>query len=272
MSDLLLLADELRRLRGRLDRLEAQEHLHPQYLRANGSQAGGTAAAQAFEYPVITPGMDVPLQHAVDSSHFNDNTATYPAGWTQVVGATATNTNTPLGYWYLSGSAALPSWKYRRRLAALSAASTSLVFGPILWRDPVYTGDVTYAFGMYRDDGAGNCDETQYNVVELNYVAASNLWRMRSVISNGATTSASAYVDLQRPLLQGLFFRVSTTGSNNNKRGHYGTWPQPIVHTTFQNIVLAITWNTPWMQISMVRGAGLNDVLLFGGFDRTADA
>lgn len=271
-SDLLArLNDALRRLA----RLEAQESLpKTEALLTTGANTGATAQAQAFTYPIIAPSFDAPLSSAVEADYFNQFAATTPTGWTQVTAAVGSNTNSVRGFWTLWGSSSSPAWKYRERAAALSQ-TTSIDFGPIFWRDPVYTADVTYTFGLYRDNGSGTIDETRYNTVQLNYSASLNVWRVRSVmrgtVSGVDTTYTSDYQVLPVPLVQRLFVRVTTTISNDNKRAHYGQNANPVTHTTLDNRTLVIAWNTPWIQISMERGSGINDYLYLGGIDRTAN-
>jgi hypothetical protein len=272
MSDLVAVANELRTLRRRLDRLEAQEHGHDQYLLTSGGRAGAQGQAQEFGYPLIAPWYDGVLRHTVDSSYFNQNAAGGPADWTAVNAASSSSLNTAIGFWRLVGSSSVTAWKYRRRLAALTEASNySLCFGPVLWRDGRYTADATYTLGIYRDNGSGTIDETQYNRIELRWDSAGLAWQVRNVMSNGSTTYTSSYATLSVPLVQPLFFRVHGQTNGDLKRAYMGTAQLADTHTLLQEKTLAISYNTPWLQVTMARGAGVNDYLYLGGFDRTAD-
>lgn len=271
-GELLAQLDDLRRRTARLESLESLPKTEA--LLTTGVNTGATSQAQTFTYSIVAPSFDAPLSSAAEADYFNQFAAGAPTGWTQVTAAVGSDTNSARGFWTLWGSPSSPAWKYRERATALSQ-NTSIDFGPIFWRDPVYTADVTYTFGLYRDNGSGTIDETRYNTVQLNYSATFNVWRVRSVmrgtVSGVDTTYTSDYQVLSVPLVQGLFVRVTTTISNDNKRAHYGQNANPVTHTALDNRTLVIGWNTPWIQISMERGSGLNDYLYLGGIDRTAN-
>jgi hypothetical protein len=214
------------------------------------------------------------------SSHFKDNTATYPAGWTEADAAVTTMTNDIYSFWTLHGSSVDTTWKYRKKssinLESLAATYASFMFGPLMWRDANYTADLHYRFGIYRNN-AGVIDEQTYVRVDFYWNSASAIWQYRLEEKDGTTAHTSAYVTiLDNPPLQGLiWFRMNVLNTATKPvRTHIGTTNKPLTHTLFasQTPSAAPTWGDIWVQIELSRGAGVLDILWLGAIDYSNDA
>lgn len=208
------------------------------------------------------------------ASHFRDNTATYPTGYTEVDAPNLTNTNGLYSFWLIRGASTDTAWKYRRILSnSLEALGSneffSFQFGPVLFRDGGYTADLDYIFGIYRNN-AGAIDEQTYSRVRLHWNSGSLIWQIRGEEKDGTTAHNGSYVTLSFPLIQPLYIRCMVQNSTAKLTRQY-------VGTTYigntqsklldQNPTSAPTWGTPWVQIEMSRGAGVQDFLYLGAVD-----
>jgi hypothetical protein len=209
------------------------------------------------------------------ASHFRDNDASYPAGWTETDAALATNTNSIYSFWFLSGSAAETSWKYRIQtsitLESLAAnAWASFQFGPLLFRDGDFTADVDYYFGLYRD--SSGIDETTFSRVHLWWDSSSSLWKIRGEEKDGSTEHDGSWITLdQNPLTQPLWIRflVRNDAGTKTTRQYFGTQPYGEYHQLLldQAPSSAPTWGQVWLQIHQSRAGGLLDYLSIGAID-----
>lgn len=243
-------------------------------LALDGSTVGATTQAQAFTFPITMPAFDFTLTNTTDGEYFNNNTSTTPVTWTEVDAANNSNTNGRLGFWTITGTPTEISWKYRKRIAAITEGSFMSFQWGVMFRDGQYPDDLTYTFGMYADNGSGTIDETKYTRMELFWSAVTRLWNVRHVVTNGTTTSTSTYYSLSSPLVMPIYLRTSIrTTVDSGKRGYFGTTPFANTQTLINNTAVAITWNTPWVQMTMNRAAtGVNDLLYVGSVDRNSEA
>lgn len=273
---LLMLAEEIKALQIRIKALETQEAVPS--LTAAGSTLGATSQQQAFTLGVLAPWVDYPLDDPTNGSHFNDNTASYPAGWTQADDPQTTASNNEYGFWSIVGSNGNNSWKYRKQSpynigSLASNAYKSFHFGPLLIREVLPTADLNYYFGIYRD--SGGIDENTFVRLNINWLAASSLWQLRAERKDGTTQTNSAYYPLARLPVAPLWLRVTARNSTNRDVAAYlGAVRFPLMQMQLMNATLGsgITWGQVWLQIHMSRGAGPDDRIMLGGYDYSDDA
>jgi hypothetical protein len=231
-----------------------------------------------------TKWVDVPLiDVGSEGSHFRDNDASYPAGWTEADAAEATNTNTLYSFWYLQGSSSETSWKYRKQtstdLEVDVVGAAIFLWGPIIFKDDPYTADVDYYFGVYRDN-AGAIDEDTFSRVHLQWDSAGSQWRIRGELkdsSSGTQTNGSWFV-FSSPI--DAAFYIATGVVNNAAKtaaSYYSVVNIPsttviannwMTTLQFANPTTALTWGDIWLQTHQSRGAGGRDRFLVGAIDR----
>lgn len=209
------------------------------------------------------------------ASHFRDNDSSYPAGWTETDAAATTNTNTRYSFWYLLGSNAETSWKYRVQsditLESLAANTwMSFVFGPIVFRDGGYTADLDYILGIYRN--SGGIDESTYSRVRLHWDSGTSVWQIRGE-EKDVTTGVNhdgTYQTLDLPIHEPLYIRMLVRNvAAKTTRQYWGTQPVADGHSLLQEQAptVAQTWGQVWLQVEMSRGAGVQDYFYIGALD-----
>lgn len=268
---------EIDTLKNQVAALQAQEPSDS--LVADGSVTGATTAPQSFTYPIIAPWMDFALVDATNGSHFNDNTGsgTIPSGWTQTDAAQATQVNAPVGFWTLNGAAGETSWSFKKQtpfnIESLSASAwKSFIVGPLLLRDGLYTADVNYYFGVYRNNAG--IDANTFVRININWLSASSLWQVRAERKDGTTQTNGTYYTLARSPVQPLWLRVALQFAANRPMAAYfnGTPFRPALDIPLMSAnVGSVTWGQVWWQFSMSRGAGNDDRVMIGGIDYSSD-
>lgn len=266
------MAEEVRALRARIKALETQES--GASLSPTGSVVGATDQPQEFTFGAIAPLLDYPLLDSTNGDHLNDDSATYPAGWTEADAPQATNTNDALGYWSLVGSSGNAAWKYRRRtpfdIGSLATnASKSFHLGPIIIKESLPTADLNYYLGVYRNN-AGAIDEDTFIRININWLNASSLWQVRAERKDGTTQTNGTYYPLARVPVGPLWVRLTLKNSTNRDVFAYvGAVPFPVMQMQVMNsnVGSGVTWGQVWWQLHMSRGAGPDDRLMVGGVD-----
>lgn len=278
MSDLVALAERLRALERRIERAEAMEHGHSEYLLASGARVGATAQAQTFGYPLVAPALLPAVSAHPDSELFVVPLASTPPRWTQVDSAVSSNTTTP-GFWSLGATSTNTTWKFRRQVAPFPAGNHSCLFGPLLFRDARWAENVTYRFGVIAGDG-GVADESIFLRAVLEWDALTALWRIRAERGSEGVQTNSVWLNLSsNPYIQPVFMRVivgTPTGTaNSSLRAYFGSHWLPYSQTMMRSWAIpAYAWgDSPFLQMELAsRGAGVNDILYLGGISRTADS
>lgn len=239
---------------------------------ADGNLSGAKAVQGYFDHVLSDTANASGL-----ASHFRDNTATYPTGWTEADAAAAIATNTRYSYWQLNGSSSNTTWKYRRQ-TALNIESTvansyiNFQIGPVLWRNGKYTADCDYVFGMYRDN-SGAIDETVYSRTRLHWDYATSVWQVRGEASDGSTATNGSYISLAAIPIQPMFFRFYVRNdATKNTRQYAGYHHFPNAQTFLQGVAATVTWGQVWLQFEMSRGAGTNDIIYIGAADYILNA
>lgn len=271
-NPLLQVAQEVAILRQRIKTLEVQETA--QGLRPDGSVVGATNQQQEFTFGVIAPWFDFPLFDATNGSHLNDDSITYPAGWTQADDPQTTNTNDAFGFWSLVGSNGNNSWKYRRQTpfdigALASNAYKSFHVGPIIIKESLPTADLNYYFGIYRNN-AGAIDENTFIRININWLNASSLWQIRAERKDGTTQTNGTYYPLARLPVAPLWLRLTLRNSTNRDVfAYFGAVPFPVMQMQVMNsnVGSGVTWGQVWWQFHMSRSTGPDDRLMVGGVD-----
>lgn len=208
------------------------------------------------------------------ASNFRNNSATYPAGWTQADAPLDTNTNLVYSLWYLRGSSAETSHDHRKKssinLEGITASSWgSFTYGPIIFRDADYTADLDYYFGLYRNN-AGAIDTATYARLRLHWNSATSQWQVIGEESDGAAPHNATVTLDQNPVLQPLFFRIAIqNAAAKTIRVYVGTTPVPKTHQLIlaQSPTTPPTWGDLWVRINQSRGAGVEDYLFIGALD-----
>lgn len=271
---------EIDELKAKVAALEAQEP--PSSLLADGSVTGATTSPQPFTLPIIAPWVDYPLGDTTNGSHFNDNTGsgTMPAGWTQGDAPQAMQVNNPYGFWTINGAAGEASWAFRRQIPSgfnieslASNAWKSFLVGPVLLRDGVYTADVNYYFGIYRNN-AGSIDANTFARININWSSASSIWQIRAERKDGTTQTNGTYTTIARAPVPALWLRVALQNATNKPMAAYwGGVPFVSLNSLLMSAnVGSVTWGQAWWQFSMSRGAGADDRVLIGGIDYSGDS
>lgn len=251
---------ETEQVKARLQVLETQEHSHA-YLTALGASGK-------------------PIYDVTNGQQFDENTATYPTGWTQADAAVVAVTNNPAQFWRLDGSPGDTSWAYRKQspftIGSLAAdAAKSFWISPVMILDaPSTSADVNYYFGIYRNN-AGAIDANTFARININWASASSLWQMRGETKNGTTQTNGTYYPLSRQPLLPLYLRVTLVNDTNRTcRMYAGPINLAVLQMLMQSATVGsgITWGQVWWQFSMSRGAGQTDRVLIGGIDYSADS
>jgi len=286
--------DEITSLRARLAALETREHTHTiasgsitsamladTYLKNDGTVTGSTSSPQPFTRNIIAPWVDYPLQDTNNGDHFNQNTGngTIPTSWTQTDAAQATRLDQPYGFWNLVGASGETSWGFKRQTAFNIESQgvnawKSFWIGPVLVRELLYTADINYYFGIYRNN-AGTPDANTYVRANLNWNSAGSTWRIRGEYKDGTTATTGTYITLSSYAVHPLWFRIALQNSTNkNMVVYWGGYPLVPIQISLQSAAVgsSVTWGQPWWQFSMSRGAGSDDRLLIGGIDCSSDS
>ncbi len=248
-------------------------------LEANGSVTGATTNPQAFTRNIIAPWMDSLLLDPTNGSYFNDNSGSIPAGWTQVDAPQATNTNGVYGFWTIIGASGETSWKYRRQTpftieSLTTNAWKSFWSGPFLMREGLYSADLNYYIGVYRNN-AGTPDDNTFVRLNINWDSASSTWRVRGEYKDGTTQTNGTYYTLARLPVQPVGVRIALqNNTNKNMQIYFGNQPFTSIQMPLQGAAVGsgVTWGQVWWQFSMSRGAGADDRILIGGIDYSNDA
>lgn len=231
-----------------------------------------------YEFPLISTGGE--------GSHILDNDSSYPAGWTEADAASATDTNTLYSHWYLVGTSAETSWKYRIQTSTdlendvAASAQCRFMFGPIIFKNAAYTADVDYYFGMYRNN-AGAIDENTFCRVHLQWDQSAGLWQIRGETkdSSSSTQHDGTWVTFSDPVNSKFWVVLGVTnsatktclnymGANYVPAGAGSLAAEFMNNLQVQNPTTALTWGDVWLQVHQTRGAGATDRLLIGAYDR----
>jgi len=231
-----------------------------------------------------TSWFDYELLDATEGDHFRQNAGVFPATWTEVDAALATNTNTRYSFWFLLGSNAEVSWKYRMQTGINIGGITAnwlaaFMFGPLLWRDGDFTADVDYYFGLYSDDGLGAIDEDIYIRVHLWWDSANNLWKIRGEEGDGSAGNEFTNPDhvgtwqtFYFPIHQPIWVRAHVQNAAGQLcRAYVGTVVEGLAYTLLLSQTPTVanwdTTNNLWLEIHQTRGAGVTDILFIGAVD-----
>lgn len=232
--------------------------------------------ANAYDFPL--------LQLGGDGAHFRDNDGSYPAGWTEADAAETSVTNTLYSAWYLVGSSTETSWKYRIQAATDlendlgSGDGLAYVFGPISFKTTAFTADVDYYFGIYRDNSG--IDEDTFSRVHLQWDSAGSQWRIRGELKDSSSDTEwdGSWEIFSVPINNRVWIAV-TVVNNATKlcQQYYGPFFVPNSDSANQFLTqlnqrtpsTALTWGQLWIQFHQTRGAGGNDRILIGSWDRT---
>lgn len=276
-SVLLQMSSQLQSALARIRALETRDD--PAGLPPDGTVAGATDQSQAFEFGIVSTLIDSSLIDPTNGSYLNNNTSSYPAGWTQATAAQATVTNNPYGFWTINGSSGTGAWKYRAQtpfnIESLAAnAYKSFHIGPLIIKESLPTADLNYYFGLYRNN-AGAIDENTFIRININWLNASSLWQIRAERKDGTTQTNGAYYTLARVPLQPMWLRVvAANTTNKDVLGYFGPVRQPNSQMQLMSATLGsgVTWGQAWWQFSMTRGTGPDDRVFIGGYDYSNDS
>lgn len=234
---------------------------------AAGGTAKGIVQGVWFDYGLVDSGNASGV-----ATHFRDNGSGTPAGWTAADAAVTSLTNYKYSFWYLANTSADGSWDYRKQTSinlesqAASAVTTFMV-GPIILTDGRYTADISYHFGIYRNN-AGAIDTGTYSRVRVWWDSATSLWKLVAEERDGSVAH-SATITLDQTPLQPLY--VAFTVQNavaKSTRQFWGSFPDPsVMRKNIQNPTTAPTWGQMWVRFHQTRGAGINDALMVGALD-----
>ncbi len=252
---------------------EGETNPHSNYLLKSGASVGAISQPQVFTAGLQATWLDRPLTIPSNGSQFDDYTATYPAGWTEVDAPLTTNTNVLRGFWYIYGQGT-NLWKYRRQVGGITTGNNSFSFGPLMWRLLTWTGDITYLLGLYRDNSG--IDEQSFVRLNLTYDSAAGLWKVRGESKDGTTQTNGSWVNLASPLPQmPLHGGVVVRSTSTNLRVYVGSVPFAAAQMMIHNINTTIAWGTaPWLQVELAArpATGNDDWLYIGGHDRGSEA
>jgi len=239
------------------------------YFEADGLNIEGRILKTVWFFPGLT-------SEYVTGQYFNDNDASYPAGWTEDDAAAATNTNTYYGFWYLRGTSSETSWQYSYDTSfdlendAGANDWTAWLFGPIFWQDGQYGADLDYLFGVYGSTG-GVMDINTYNRVRLHWDSGTSVWQIQGETRAGATDSetASGYSTFTFLLHQPIWIIMVIRNNAGSKtcRNYIQTAPFEYVGTIMSNVNESTTWGNLHLMLEMDRGAGINNTLYIGMWD-----
>lgn len=220
------------------------------------------------------PSSDFPLIDPTNGNHLNDNTATFPADWTQADSPQTTATNEVKGFWSIIGSSGNAAWKYQKQtpfnIESLSVnAYKSFHLGPIYIKESLPTADLNYYLGIYRNN-AGAIDENTFIRININWSSASSIWQARAERKDGTTQTNGTYYTLPRAPIGQLWARVALRNSTNKDVfGYIGSTPYHLMHMQLMNATVGagVTWGQVWWQFHMSRGTGPDDRIMIGGYD-----
>ena len=281
VSDLLQRINELEKTIERTSKLtsgRASETLEGTAEIATQLEIGQATDNQRFVTPLKLSSSltdSYPLTDASKGDHFRDNDASFPAGWTEIDAASSTDTNSIYSMWRLRGTNVDTSWKYRKQsgitLESLgSGVAATIYFGQIMFMTRVFTADVDYYFGMYRDNSG--IDEATYSRVHLQWDNAGSQWRVRGEESDGTVSNNGSWFTLPGPPFAPVHFRVSVL-NNAAKRAiqFFADGAIPSLSMSYSDYILqnvlpttAPTWGQFWVQIHQSRGTGGEDEIFIG--------
>lgn len=247
----------------------------------NGSQWVNSPAVSTFANGITAPFVDYPIADASGTS-FPENTGagTVPGGWTQVDAAAASYLNAPRSYWTLQGSSGDSSWKYQKQGAydfesvVASNAFKSFWIGPVILKDGAYAADVDYTIGIYADN-SGSPSTTKFVRAHIHWDSGTSVWQIRAEVKDGTTETDGSYFELARLPLQPFWLRFALKNDTNKLTTTYlGATPFQQTHTPIQsqNASSSVTWGQAWWVLEMSRSTGINDVIMLGGLDYSADS
>lgn len=221
--------------------------------------------------------LDIALKSVAEGSHFLDDDASYPAGWTEVDAPAQSRTNDRYSFWWLIGSAANASWDYTKQTGidiegTAANAWNSFQFGPVYFRDGAWGADVDYYFQICGETAAA-IDTGEYVRVHLWWDSANSLWKVRgeSDAGDGGGQTAGAWLTLSVPLVQPLYFRLVIRNTIKTCRVYVGTGYIGESHTLLQSVNEVATWGTVYWRVNQTRGAGIQDYLYVGAIDYQLD-
>lgn len=251
-----------------------------QILVPDSTQSMGLKWTSSIAKQFAMPWLDYPLVDTTNGSHFNDNTGsgTIPSGWTQTDAAQLTRLDQPYGFWQIVGASGETSWAFKKQspftIESLAAnAWKSFWVGPLLLREGLYTADVNYYFGVYRD--SAGIDVNTFARININWSSASSIWQVRAERKDGTTQTNGTYYALSRIPAQPIWLRVGLqNNTNKNMVGYMNGTPFVALDMPLMSAAVGsgVTWGQVWWQFSMSRGAGNDDRILIGGIDYTADS
>lgn len=252
-----------------------------QILVPDSTQAMGLKWTSSLAKQFAMPWLDYPLADTTNGSHFNDNTGggTIPSGWTQTDAAQLTRLDQPYGFWQIVGASGETSWAFKKQtpftIESLSVnAWKSFRVGPLLLRNGLYSADVNYSFGVYRNN-AGAIDTNTFARINVNWASATSNWQVRAERKDGTTQTNGTYYALSGALTQPLWLRIGLqNNTNKNMVGYMNATPFVPLDMPLMSAAVGsgVTWGQVWWQFSMSRGAGNDDRILIGGIDYTADS
>jgi len=212
------------------------------------------------------------LRDETEGQLFTEYASATPTGWTEIDGAVDSNTTRRYGFWFLKDGT---SWKFNKQstLEIESLASNfwaSFLYGPILFKDGDFSGDVHYRLGIYADD-SGSIDEDIFTRINLYWNSGSNIWQVRGEGKDGTTQTNGTYKTLSFPYAMPLYFRLvirnHTTAGSRKVRVYIGTSPEPDSHSLLQDLTFSATWSDVWWQIQQTKAGGVADGLFIGAVD-----
>jgi hypothetical protein len=250
------------------------------YDSAFSSLAGQSDASADFAWTgnVTAVGISQALHHpynltgdATESEHWEDNDASFPAGWTETDAAADTDTDSTYSFWYIQGSSAEVSWDYRRQTAVDLEVDTTtnlrIEIGPLYFQDAGYSADIDYYFGVYRDNAGIDVDT--FTRVHLQWDSAGSQWRIRGELkdSSSGTQKNGTWLVFTNPLHIPIWLSVQIANTTNRGITFISTWPPSITPglsgTFLQNATptTVLDYNNVWLRFHQTRGAGGNDRL-----------
>lgn len=254
------------------------------FVQADGSIVGASTYGQQFTNYVRTPYViwrSDQTTHA-DSQYFDANVTGVPSGWTEVDAAATVSQTQKNGLLFFKGNTSETSWKYAKQMTStfFGSGCTHFTFGPIYFRDGFYTtGDITYRFGLYNDNGGALGTTTYFNVgLKWNAALTPRRWQIFGEReTGGAKVDAPAAFDL--PLYtvpQPIYLGIGVYAATGTLRTYFGYSPIVETHTLINTVAPspAYDWDAsnpelPWMVMQMTRSSstGLDDYLYIGGIE-----
>lgn len=243
----------------------------------NGSSWVNAPPSTDFTDGITTPFVDYPLRDNAGNT-FAGASATYPMGWTEA--DAPADTYIAESYWTIVGSAGETTWAYQKQgnydfeAAVASNAYKSFWVGPVILKDGLYADDVDYLIGIYADN-SGAPSTSKFVRAHIHWDQATGKWQIRGEVKDGTTETDGAYYDLARMPLQPFWLRFALKNDTNKATSVYlGATPWPQAHGAIQaqNASSSVTWGQAWFVFSLSRNTGINDTIMIGSIDYSADS